>query len=88
MGAAPASGKWPELSRRAMLAGTTGLVATGVGGVVLGHHIGEPTTSVESGVSTGKRVPFHGAFQAGITTPVSAAGLVIALEEVETTPSE
>jgi deferrochelatase/peroxidase EfeB len=76
------SGDGPELSRRALLAGTTGigLAATGVGGVVLGRHISEPASSVEPGASTGKSVPFHGAYQAGITTPAPAAGVVIALD--------
>jgi deferrochelatase/peroxidase EfeB len=63
------------LSRRAFLAGAGG-IAVGAGAFGVGYALGEES---ESGPPAGRRLAFHGAHQAGITSdPTPACGLAAA----------
>jgi dye decolorizing peroxidase len=72
-----------NISRRGLLgaagaAGAVGLVAGGAGGAVAAQSLREDPTALASvGAAT---VPFHGAHQAGITTPLQARGHLIAFD--------
>jgi deferrochelatase/peroxidase EfeB len=63
----------PAVSRRALLGGFGAAAVAGAGGFVLGHHVAddEPsTTRTAAQLAASTIVPFHGAHQAGIATPV------------------
>jgi deferrochelatase/peroxidase EfeB len=63
----------PTVSRRAVLGGIGAAAVAGVGGFALGHRAAEADAAAiptSEGLPAGAVVPFHGAHQAGIATPV------------------